>query len=268
MAILLFGSTSPASRHAARAFSTSGGARASILFQLGALSNARETQHFNKISKLDRYEHSPNLKLIKTSEIDPYPVPIEKLLHNAPPTETEPQLQAGATFRRATDALAWDAKALAAGRAILADTARERSQLARLMQRTRRRETRQSLLLQEHIDALAKERQRMREEMRSAGFLILLSVATATGFAMWTFWPAKPAADSAEIGRRIAEKAKASIPLPAISPANEVVAGAGAVPTTAVVTGEPTIAPALVLTEQPTARPATAWTWRNLFWRQ
>lgn len=186
MATALLRSTNSPSRHATRAFSTSGGARASILFQLGALSNARETQHFNKISNLDRYEHSPNLKLIKTSEIDPYPVPIERFLHNATFTEAEPQFEAGVAFSRATDFLAWDAKALAAGRAILADTTRERSQLARLMQRTRRRETRQSLLLQEHVDALANERQRTREEIRSAGFLILLSVATATGFAMWT----------------------------------------------------------------------------------
>ena len=48
---------------------------ASILFALSALSNSRETQHFNKATRLSRVEHSPALKLIKTSEVDPYPLP-------------------------------------------------------------------------------------------------------------------------------------------------------------------------------------------------
>lgn len=46
--------------------------QASILFALSALSNSRETQHFNKATKLSRVEHSPALKLIQTSEVDPF----------------------------------------------------------------------------------------------------------------------------------------------------------------------------------------------------
>lgn len=226
-------SFSPISRNATRNFSTSGGARASILFQLAALSNARETQHFNKRSKLDRYEHSPNLKLIKTSEIDPYPVPtsnVEKLLQNGttPPPVSSSSSTAKPAFKKSHDVVvpAWDNKALAAGRAILADSARQRSQVARVVRRLRRRESRATRILQEQLDALAKERQRMREEMRSAGFLILLSVATATGFAAWTFWPTRPGvvdsavADAdADAGRRIAGQANAVAITPLYSPA-------------------------------------------------
>lgn len=278
-------SLSPISRNATRSFSTGGGARASILFQLAALSNARETQHFNKRSKLDRYEHSPNLKLIKTSEIDPYPVPTsngEKLLQNGttPPVSSSTAKQPA--FKKSHDVVvpAWDSKALAAGRAILADSARQRSQVARLIRRLRRRESRGTRILQEQLEALAKERQRMREEMRSAGFLILLSVATATGFAAWTFWPNKPVVDSAaaadadaDAGRRIVGQANAVAITPLYSPAgtsSTVATGLDSgVSTTAAMQGPDTAVPTPLLPkERPTVQPAsTSWTWRNLFWK-
>ena len=47
----------------------------SPLFHLAALSNSRETQHFNKATRLSRVEHSPALKLIQTSEVDPFVSP-------------------------------------------------------------------------------------------------------------------------------------------------------------------------------------------------
>lgn len=284
-------SFSPISRNATRSFSTSGGARASILFQLAALSNARETQHFNKRSKLDRYEHSPNLKLIKTSEIDPYPVPtsnVEKLLQNGttPPPVSSSSSTAKPAFKKSHNVVvpAWDSKALAAGRAILADSARQRSQVARLVRRLRRRESRGTRILQEQLDALAKERQRMREEMKSAGFLILLSGATATGFAAWTFWPNKPgvvdgaAADAdADAGRRIVlEQANAVAITPLYSPAGTTSTNASVatglergVSTTAAMQGQEIAAPTSLLSkERPTVQPAsTSWTWRNLFWK-
>lgn len=282
-------SLSPISRfNATRNFSTGGGARASILFQLAALSNARETQHFNKRSKLDRYEHSPNLKLIKTSEIDPYPVPtsnVEKLLQNGT-TPLPPVSSAKPAFKKSHNVVvpAWDSKALAAGRAILADSARQRSQVARVVRRLRRRESRATRILQEQLEALAKERQRMREEMRSAGFLILLSVATATGFAAWTFWPTKSvvvdsAADAdadADAGRRIVGQADAVAITPLYSPAGTSSTNASVatgldrgVSTTAATKGPDTAVPTPLLPkERPTVQPApTSWTWRNLFWK-
>lgn len=279
-------SLSPISRNATRNFSTGGGARASILFQLAALSNARETQHFNKRSKLDRYEHSPNLKLIKTSEIDPYPVPtsnVEKLLQNG---TTPPPVSSSSTakpaFKKSHDVVvpAWDSKALAAGRAILADSARQRSQVARVVRRLRRRESRATRILEEQLEALAKERQRMREEMRSAGFLILLSGATATGFAAWTFWPTRPVVDSAadvDAGRRIVqEQANAVAITPLYSPAGtsstntSVATGLDrGVSTTAATKGPDTAVPTPLLPKVgTTVQPApTSWTWRNLFWK-
>ncbi|EMF09766.1 uncharacterized protein SEPMUDRAFT_135214 [Sphaerulina musiva SO2202] len=284
-------SLSPISRNAAtRNFSTSGGARASILFQLAALSNARETQHFNKRSKLDRYEHSPNLKLIKTSEIDPYPVPtsnVEKFLQNGTTpvsSSSSSSSTAKPAFKKSHNVVvpAWDSKALAAGRAILADSARQRSQVARVVRRLRRRESRGTRILQEKLEALAKERQRMREETRSAGFLILLSVATATGFAAWTFWPTKSvvvdsAADAADdAGRQIMEQANDVAITPVYSPAGTSSTNASVatgldrgVSTTAATKGPDTAVPTSLLPkERATVQPAPiSWSWRNLFWK-
>lgn len=134
--------------------------------------------------------------------------------------------------------------------------------------------------MQEKLEALAKERQRMREEMKSAGFLILLSVATATGFAMWTFWPTKPVVDTAadaDAGRRIVlEQANDVAITPLYSPVGTTSTNASAatgldrgVSTTAATQGQEIAAPTSLLPkERPTVQPApTSWTWRNLFWK-
>lgn len=122
----------------------------------------------------------------------------------------------------------------------------------------------------------------MREEMRSAGFLIMLSVATATGFAAWTFWPTKPgvvdsAADAdADAGRRIVGQANAVAITPLYSPAGTTSTNTSVatgldrgVSTTAATKGPDTAVPTPLLPkERPTVQPAsTSWTWRNLFWK-
>lgn len=122
----------------------------------------------------------------------------------------------------------------------------------------------------------------MREEMKSAGFLILLSVATATGFAAWTFWPNKPGvvdnADAdADAGRRIVlEQANAVAIKPLYSPAGTTSTNASVATgldrggsTTAATKGPDTAVPTPLLSkERPTVQPAsTSWTWRNLFWK-
>lgn len=123
----------------------------------------------------------------------------------------------------------------------------------------------------------------MREEMRSAGFLILLSVATATGFAMWTFWPTKSvvvasAADAADdAGRRIVlEQANDVAITPLYSPAGTSSTNASVatgldrgVSTTAATKGPDTAVPTPLLPkERTTVQPApTLWTWKNLFWK-
>lgn len=122
----------------------------------------------------------------------------------------------------------------------------------------------------------------MREEMKSAGFLILLSVATATGFAAWTFWPTRPVVDTAaadadaDAGRRIVGQANDVAITPLYSRAgasstNTSVAtgleSGGS--TTAATKGPDTAIPTSLLPkERPTVQPApTSWTWKNLFWK-
>lgn len=118
----------------------------------------------------------------------------------------------------------------------------------------------------------------MREEMKSAGFLILLSVATATGFAAWTFWPTKPVVDgAADAGRRIVqEQADAVAITPLYSPAGTTSTNASVatgldsgVSTRAATKGPDTAVPTSLLSkERTTVQPApTSWTWRNLFWK-
>lgn len=120
----------------------------------------------------------------------------------------------------------------------------------------------------------------MREEMKSAGFLILLSVATATGFAAWTFWPTRPgvvdsaAADAdADAGRRIGQEQANDVAItPLYSRAGTTSTNAsvatGLVSTTAATKGPDTAVPTPLLPkERPTVQPASSWTWRNLFWK-
>lgn len=117
----------------------------------------------------------------------------------------------------------------------------------------------------------------MREEMKSAGFLILLSVATATGFAAWTFWPTRPGVvdSAADAGRRIAGQANAVAITPLYSPAGttstntSVATGLeSGVSTTAATQGQEIAAPTSLLSkERTTIQPASTWTWRNLFWK-
>src|ERR1700743_2673466 len=104
-----------ASTWAKRGLHTTSAPRASVLFALGALSNSRETQHFNKLSRLSRVEHSPPLKLIKTSEVDPSPLP-------TPPKVTLVHKR----HDKASPLRLWNDKALQIGRAFLADEERRR----------------------------------------------------------------------------------------------------------------------------------------------
>lgn len=119
----------------------------------------------------------------------------------------------------------------------------------------------------------------MREEMKSAGFLIMLSGATATGFAAWTFWPTKHVVDSAAAGagrRIVQEQANAVAITPLYSPAGTSSTNASVatgldrgVSTTAATKGPDTAVPTPLLSkERTTVQPApTSWTWRNLFWK-
>ncbi|KAK5112856.1 hypothetical protein LTR85_011083 [Meristemomyces frigidus] len=251
-----------------RTFSTSSTERASILFALNALSNSRETQHFNKLSHLPRIEHSPPLKLIKTSEVDPHPLP------TPPPRAAQPLVRTVGEARSV--ARVWDDKALRAGRALLADQARQTSRLQRALERAKRREARQDAVMQKDRQAWQQEAKKLRNEMRAAGVWIVMSIGTATALATWRFLPRSSAlaADSGEMGRKIAERARRAIPLPAAVSAEPTVA-APAVTAPIAQTAAP-LAPAFepALTTVPSHTPtfapsqAKATWWRGLFWKQ
>lgn len=248
-----------------RTFSTTSAERASILFALNALSNSRETQHFNKLSQLSRIEHSPPLKLIKTSEIDPYPLP------SPPPKVVQPLVRVVGGARSA--ARVWDDKALRVGRAILADQARQVSRLQRALERAQKREARQATTMQRDKQAWQQEAHKLRNEVRAAGVWIVLSIGTATALATWRFKP--PAADSGEMGRKIAERARSVVPLPAALTTDY---GVAAPAVAAPVVAQTAAAPALAFEPAPATLPTYTLTpsqpqttgswWRSLFWKQ
>lgn len=60
------------SKHQRASFSNSVARHATPFFQLTARANAQETQHFLRASKLSVVNHSPNLELLKSSEVDPF----------------------------------------------------------------------------------------------------------------------------------------------------------------------------------------------------
>ncbi|KAK4539516.1 hypothetical protein LTR36_010861 [Oleoguttula mirabilis] len=249
---------------ARRTFSTTSAKRASILFALNALSNSRETQHFNKLSGLPRIEHSPPLKLIKTSEVDPLllPSPLSRA--------TQPPVRVVAGARSA--ARAWDNKALKVGRAILADQARHAKQLQRALERAKRREARQGAVLQTEEQAFH-EANKLRDEKLAS--LRLMIFGTATAVATWHFWPQQSpfAADSGEMGRRIAERARRLMPLPTAVSADPTVTAPittiSTVQSAQARTVEPARAmlPSHSLMPMQAPQPTSSW-WRSLFWKQ
>ena len=183
-------------------------ASTSILFALSALSNSRETQHFNKITKLSRIEHSPPLQLIKSGEVDTYPLPdVPKRQQVFRSYATEPGR------RRAATAF-YNDRALKLGRAILSDHARQTHRLERALESAHRR----SLKLEATVD---KERQEWREqnrkmgnEMRIAGAWIVTSMGVATGLAMWRFWP-ENGSGAVDVGEKIRKKMERAYDVPA-----------------------------------------------------
>lgn len=237
-----------------RSFSTTSPSRASVLFALSSLSNSRETQHFNKLSHLSRVEHSPPLKLIQTSEVDAFPLP------SPPPRPAAPLFRIVGGTRSARRV--WDEKALQVGRVVLASQDRTIRRLQGRLEWSQRREARQLALAARESVAWQREARRLRSELRTAGVWILLSIGTATALATWRFWPQQQVADSAAIGRKIAEKAKRALPLPAAMSRD--VASAPVVSAAAI---DPAlIAPPPATVTLPTG-PQRSW-WKGLFWRQ
>lgn len=237
-------------------------ASTSVLFALSALSNSRETQHFNKLSHLPRIEHSPPLKLIKSSEVDPFPLP-------APPPRAAVPVPSAAPRSRASAAGVWDTRALSVGRAVLADQSRKLHAAQRALTRSQSRASRQSRLAERERAEWRAERHKYRAEMRTAGTLLLLAIGTTTALATWRFWPERKAVDSGEMGRRIAEKAQGSLGASGLGSASEGYAAAPAIGPMVEAAAAPAVEPALatapVVAE--VAAPKRSW-WEGLFWKQ
>lgn len=270
----------PAVRCLRRSFHTSSSARASIFYALSALSNSRETQHLNKLTRLPRMEHSPPLKLIKTSEVDAFPCP-------TPPNPVPRPLVRHVGGSRSALRV-WDRRALQVGRVFLANQARQTHRLMRSLARAKRREAKQDALRRRDRLAWREERRKMRNEMKAAGMWILLSIGTATALATWRFWPqTETATDSAELGRKIAARAAAAIPLPAAISGVEKSEAQGQVSSkllphqeSAVSIEQTTTAPIAVPIPPPRSgsdqapgaarsdqTPTRSW-WKSLFWKQ
>jgi hypothetical protein len=236
-----------------RSLHTSSPSQASVLFALGALSNSRETQHFNKLSRLDRSQHSPNLQLIKSSEVDPHPLPIERLLHNAPPSST--------------------AAATAKLEAAIADAKMQNEMLLQAFTDAKQQMVEESRKQQEKL------RHAIADEVRKTAFLMVMLVAGAAGVAAWSLWPSvsqQGTRDSAELGRKLAAQARSAIPLLPI-PAHagkEAVVSADIVKEAAAVAAisPAAVARAKMVTEEAKAPLPTqggqSWTWKSLLWKK
>lgn len=244
-----------------RAFSTTPSPHASPLFALHALSNSRETQHLNKLSRLDRTEHSPNLKLIKSSEVD--------IFHPSKGTRNASTSVAGF-----------------GGGDVEVELTRKL----------------------EEMNSVMEEMRSKIKELRNAVGVVLVAVGVAGGLVMGGLWQDSTAMgmgvgkkEDGEFGRKIAEKARVAMPLPASSSRSTgtqtpsqtnspiaAVPGAEADRRMAVVTPSvaPTSRPAPAATTPspfsrprtisvrdsppppPQQQPASSPWWQNLFWKQ
>lgn len=243
-----------------RSLHTTSSARASVLFALGALSNSRETAHFNKISGLPRYEHSPPLKIIKTSEVDAHPLP----------TPSRPAISSNAwlSTRSASVLQAWDEKALKIGRIVLSDQARQVNRMRHAMEGAKRRQAKSDAMLKRERLLWRSERSRLQKDMRSAVFWILASIGTATCLAAWRFFPgASSRTDTTDMGRKIAARAATAMPLPAAVVTSDPATKSSAMPSSAVAPKDRPAPMAAAVTKSKPQPPAYSWM-KGLLWKQ
>ena len=240
-----------------RPFHTSSSAKASVLFALGALSNSRETAHFNKISGLPRYEHSPPLKIIKTSEVDAHPLPT--------PTRPAPPSSPWRLERSSTALQIWDEKALKIGRVFLSNQARQSNRLRHAMARMKRKQAVQDALVKRERLSWQQERSRLQNDLRAAVIWILASIGVATALAAWRFFPgvAEPRTP-ADLGRKIAARASTAMPLPAAVTSEKTTTLPASPPVAAASGGTELVHAISVSTSKDTK---SSWL-KGLFWKQ
>ncbi|KAI7211462.1 hypothetical protein KC333_g7672 [Hortaea werneckii] len=232
------------------AFTTSSPHQGSILFSLNSLSNSRETQHFNKLSKLNRVEHSPPLKLIEQSEVKPYPLPA------LPPDHSE---ELASETPAISDAQISEQRASDIGRAVLAQHAKQ-------LRNLQRRKKRQRLAFEAEREVWQAERAKYQTQIREAGGLLLVSIAVATGLATWRFWPDNEkkvaGADSGVLGQEMGSEAEQVMQV-SEAPSKAVEAS----PVTTAIAASPSGA-STSYAPAPLASSSEGSWWRGLFWKQ
>lgn len=256
--------------------------QASVLFALQALSNSRETQHLNKISKLNRVEHSPTLQLIKSSEVDPFPSAAAAAAAAAEadrqaasastaafpkskPTESIDVSIAPSDVPPAVHLSPHDTKALHIGRTILADNARIMRQYEQDLAESRATQAQSEARWAEERQGLVAERDRLTGEVRSAGALIVFLVAVATGAVAWR---GGYIGNGSQKLAKTANKDAATQTLPAaeaLAPqGRELLGGVTDISSVSAPVAAITVATAV----EPQAGPSSGRWWRNLLWKR
>ncbi|GAB7364744.1 hypothetical protein MBLNU230_g5542t1 [Neophaeotheca triangularis] len=255
---------------ARRSFSTTTALPASPLFMLSQLSNSRETTHFNQITKLPRYEHSPSLAIIKDSEVKPYPLP-------SPPPRAPRPLATALDERQVRRALrAVDVKTIAVGRAVLAEQARLQRGLRSQLVGLKKRAGMSGMRFERALGMLAEDRDKARKESQQAAGLVVIAVGVATAAVTWRLWPQREVGDglakvrNASEGGRMARDGGLTVGAPAIE--QPVVATTPARAVEAAAMGEPAVVsvPAAASVAAPAveqSKSSASW-WKGLFWKQ
>lgn len=198
----------------------------SPFFQLGALSNSRESQYFSKASGLSPVEHSTNLELIRSSEVEPFEGKAQQYSKNEhsreqrrrkarqqlppklgnggptitstgahsgmmPPIASPPSVLASRTYR--PNHSQSDAEALKVGHFILRTRRLQVSHLRRLLRQSKR----QASAAEARFETTSKK---LKNEMRGASAAILLTIGMATGLVSWWAWPEEGIARKPRMG--------------------------------------------------------------------
>lgn len=184
----------------------------SPLFALQALANSRETQHFNRASGLSRVDHSPNLELLRSSEVEPFkrkPAPPPDMRQPYSVEQQQAQVKNDAIPRVIPSALATnplpaaftrpenpssstsstDAAALDVGRALIANHTAERDKLREALR-----------VLEQKYEMSRKswrnERKQFQEKIDDIeGRASMFFAISAAGFITFGIWWFKPRLD-------------------------------------------------------------------------
>jgi len=256
-----------------RSFSTTRSKAGSPFFALASLSNSRETQHLNKISRLSRVEHSPSLKLIQTSEVQPFkpspaptstPTPVAK----AP---ADGSRKAAFPVQQQLSQRVWDDRALKVGRAVLAEHARRVRGLQAALGRAKRKAANQNLPVRKERQAGNHKAQQKREGkdlmmvyiVVCASAMWIAALMGLGGTGRYALGVARPRS------KEVVDKDGWVIGSEACDPAPEVAAGTVGVPevaeTVEAVVQPAASAPVSVLDTETETK---AGGWRGLFWKQ